>query len=549
MITAASGAVAAVSGVASGQTAAEGPATKTVTYGTFRFQVPSAWPVYDLERDPGRCVRFDIHAVYLGHPGPDQACPARVRGRTDAVLIEPLKTANDSAAPAVHHLSAPDPDMAVPESVSRQQQVAIRGADVLMTVTYGDQQTEAQRVVRSGRVAAAPTRSAPAARPAPPAGPSPSPGSPSGTPPAGDSGSASPGPAAAGGPAADRHVAAAPPMSLAARRAPLMARAPVPRPAPAPAPAAAQEAPAAKPVPTVTVTKTVTVTPRAPAPAAPPARHVAQAQAAPHDPEPPLPEPGVSYSPAPDASRSAKPETKKAKDKKKKLPAVRAARMTGKGFDACTAPSLKAMRAWRKSFQAANIYIGGAARACGDGNLSKSWVKSVRKSGWKLIPTYVGLQAPCSPYGSKINTKKARAQGMQSADDAISEAKAFGLSTKAPLYFDMEGYNNTKSWCKQGVLKFLGGWTDRLHARGHISGVYGSVTSTIVDLGHASGGRMPDGVWFAHWDGKANTLSKYMNGAWWPNRQRIKQYRGTHNETHGGVKLSIDSNRVDGYVY
>jgi hypothetical protein len=72
-------------------------ATRTVEYRGLEFTVPGDWPVYDLAADPTTCVRFDVHAVYLGHPGADMRCPAIVVGRTDAVLAEP---ADGSAAAA-----------------------------------------------------------------------------------------------------------------------------------------------------------------------------------------------------------------------------------------------------------------------------------------------------------------------------------------------------------------------------------------------------------------------------------------------------------------
>ena len=653
VVTAVSAAGAVVSGAAVGEpapagaaaAAGQGTGTKTVTYRDLTFRVPSSWPVYDLRHEPSRCVRFDVHAVYLGHPGPEQACPARVRGRTDAVLVEPLKRSSDAAAPAVDHLAAPDPEMVVRESVSRQEQIAIRGAGVLMTVTYGASQAEAQKVVRSARL----VEQSPEPRSARPSTPASSPTSPAARrSPAADDSSASGRPATS--PPSDDEAADAPPMALAAHAEPMRASAgplgpprwvlgwsptygiawypmlsrPGPRrarppaaPHPAPAPAPTRpESP--RPHPTVTVTRTVVVPPpsrdtkpsatpsnerakpsvtsskeratpsatssKDPAtpsitpskdrtrPAATPSKtrktrsaepvpspsSSADRTAAPDDDGSPLPKPGVSFSKKP-GDHTAKPETaKKDKDKSKdkdkdkskdKKTKLRAARLTGKGFDACTAPSQRAMRAWHGAYKAANIYIGGAARACGDGNLSRSWVRAVRKAGWKLIPTYVGLQAPCGPYGSKIDPKRAAAQGRQSADDAISEAKSFGLTKRAPLYFDMEGYNSGNASCRKAVLSFIDGWTGRLHKRGHIAGVYGSVSSTIADLGRAYGGAKPDGVWFAHWDGKANTTSPYMRGGWWPDRQRIKQYRGTHYEKHGGVRLSVDTNRVDGYVY
>src|SRR5437016_6317291 len=63
--------------------------TKSVRYRGLEFSVPSAWPVYNLESDPTTCVRFDVNAVYVGHPGADMQCPAVVVGRADGVLVEP----------------------------------------------------------------------------------------------------------------------------------------------------------------------------------------------------------------------------------------------------------------------------------------------------------------------------------------------------------------------------------------------------------------------------------------------------------------------------
>ncbi len=51
--------------------------------------VPAGWPVYDLARDPTRCVRLDRRAVYLGAPGARQRCPARAIGRSVAIVVEP----------------------------------------------------------------------------------------------------------------------------------------------------------------------------------------------------------------------------------------------------------------------------------------------------------------------------------------------------------------------------------------------------------------------------------------------------------------------------
>ena len=59
---------------------------RTVTYQGVAFDVPASWPVYDLAA-ASTCVRFDVNAVYLGHPGADMACPSVVVGRADTALV------------------------------------------------------------------------------------------------------------------------------------------------------------------------------------------------------------------------------------------------------------------------------------------------------------------------------------------------------------------------------------------------------------------------------------------------------------------------------
>jgi Domain of unknown function (DUF1906) len=65
---------------------------KTVTYLGHRFRVPASWPVISLSAHPRHCVRFDVHAVYLGTPGADENCPANGVGqRTEALLVQPVR--------------------------------------------------------------------------------------------------------------------------------------------------------------------------------------------------------------------------------------------------------------------------------------------------------------------------------------------------------------------------------------------------------------------------------------------------------------------------
>jgi len=86
-----------------------------------------------------------------------------------------------------------------------------------------------------------------------------------------------------------------------------------------------------------------------------------------------------------------------------------------------------------------------------------------------------------------------------------------------------------------------------MHALGYVSGVYSSAASGIKMLDDANANRpgrytMPDQVWIADWNGKADIYSSYVRSTSWMPHKRVHQYRGGHNETYGGVTINIDSN-------
>jgi len=277
----------------------------------------------------------------------------------------------------------------------------------------------------------------------------------------------------------------------------------------------------------------------------------------PHAPRPPA---AASPAPASPAPASPAPASPVASGSPSPLPTPTAsltARISVpvRGFDTCTAPSLDAMRAWRKRYSAVAIYIGGANMGCGYGNLSASWVRKVRKMDWSLIPIYVGLQAPCNSFGQEIEPRHASSEGTGAANSAVLDAKSFGLGKGGPIYFDMEAYNSGRRVCRDSVLSFLDKWTRQLHARGYVSGVYSSAASGAEDLGNATtvyGRRVakPDSLWFALWDNRANLVgTPYLLRSWWSPGRRIKQYEGPRWEKVGGIKLNIDSDWVQGAVY
>jgi hypothetical protein len=80
---------AATSKAAPKKAAAATSAMKTVVYEGYELQVPASWPVYRLDQHPRTCVRYDVHAVYLGTPGPDMQCAAGLIGRTQTVSFIP----------------------------------------------------------------------------------------------------------------------------------------------------------------------------------------------------------------------------------------------------------------------------------------------------------------------------------------------------------------------------------------------------------------------------------------------------------------------------
>jgi hypothetical protein len=223
---------------------------------------------------------------------------------------------------------------------------------------------------------------------------------------------------------------------------------------------------------------------------------------------------------------------------------------TGLGFDACTAPSSRAMSAWESSpYRAIGVYIGGLNRGCSQPNLTSGWVGEQVAAGWHLIPTYVGLQAPTSSCSScaKLSAGSATSQGAAAAADAVEQARAVGIGPGSPIYFDMESYTPGSS-ASNATLTFLAAWTTALHTAGYESGVYSSSASGIADLAAKVGTSYaaPDDLWIANWNGQQSTDDPYVPAGAWSQHQRIHQYRGGHDESYGGVTINVDNNYVDG---
>lgn len=229
-----------------------------------------------------------------------------------------------------------------------------------------------------------------------------------------------------------------------------------------------------------------------------------------------------------------------------------ASQYSGLAFDTCTAPPLAAIQAWGASpYRAIGVYIGGVNRTCGQPQLTASWVTAVSRLTWRLLPIYKGPQPAC---GGKVTDKKiipaqAASQGTAAAGDAIAKATALGLRPGSAFYNDIENYPRTDTACRTAVLTYLSAWTRELHRLGYVAGVYANLSSGAPDLSgtYASAAyARPDALWIARYDGSTSLTgwAGVPNGQW-AVHQRAKQYRGTHNESYGGVTISIDNDNLD----
>lgn len=416
-------------------TALETSAQKTIVYDGYELQVPASWPVYRLDQHPSTCVRYDVHAVYLGTPGTNMNCPVGLVGRTQTISIIPsTQVAAGSGTEVTYQRSQPD---------GTGGQLAGRIAAVGSGISANPAEGELRVTAGSGATGATVLATY------------------------GD----------------NQPVARGALSSL--RRAPSGAA------------NSAQWAPAA-----------------------PPGSERASLQSA-----------GASALASTQQAAAAAATT---------FPEVTA-------FDTCTTPSLAAMRAWRSAYRGIGVYIGGVNRACAFGNLSASWINSTSAMGWRTLPTYVGLQAPCTSFGARINPSTAAKQGRAAAADAVHNAKMFGMGPGSPIYLDMEAYVGGQG-CIVAVLTFIGGWVEGLKVAGYKSGVYSSRASGIANMQHAIDTHTrwfapPNAIWIAHWDGIKGVHDGPLS---WPLTERARQYIGPHNQRIGGYTLNIDSDIVAG---
>jgi hypothetical protein len=228
-----------------------------------------------------------------------------------------------------------------------------------------------------------------------------------------------------------------------------------------------------------------------------------------------------------------------------------AERTIGKGLDSCTAPSAAQMKAFFNNtpYLVWGIYIGGIDRACSQPALTASWVQAVTAQGWALLPLWVGPQNPCLAGFDHFstNTTTAYSQGKAEAKAAYQALMGLGISSNAPLIYDMEAAGSSSSTCIAATKSFVQGWVNQLAvAPAQPSGVYTSSCAGFLSS-FASLSPPPTFIDGASYDGVISTSSMpCVSSSSWSNHQRHKQYAGGHNETWNGVTLNVDSTCSNG---
>ncbi|TWG02922.1 uncharacterized protein DUF1906 [Streptomyces brevispora] len=226
---------------------------------------------------------------------------------------------------------------------------------------------------------------------------------------------------------------------------------------------------------------------------------------------------------------------------------------TGRAFDACTAPSLSAMKAWHTGFYgAAAVYIGGKNRGCAQPNLTNSWVKSVNATGWKLIPLYVGAQPPCqkSTNPERFTPSTAASVGADNAKDAVAKASALGMKAGSPIYLNMESYDITDKACNEATLTYVRSFTKTLRNATYRGGLYGFSSSSAKAVATATNKTdLPGNLWYALWDKKNTTTTDWpWNPTQYTDHSRGYQYMVNSKETRGGYTINVDRNAWDAPV-
>jgi hypothetical protein len=236
------------------------------------------------------------------------------------------------------------------------------------------------------------------------------------------------------------------------------------------------------------------------------------------------------------------------------------------GFDKCATPASSTMDAWWNSttWQVIGVYLGGSNLGCNPTNLTANWIKHQQNKGWSLLPIWFGRQMKFGTSSAggcqtvsywnnyiSLDTSTAYGQGYDEAGAALAAARNLGMDTpQMPLIYDLEAYRGGSA-CRAAAKAFINGWDYYLSLpTAQTSGVYGSDCGSYLN-DFAAIANPPDFIWFGNWNGNPSTFDAacISDSNWFPGAHRHKQYNGPHYETHGGIRLKIDSDCSYGPTY
>ncbi len=468
---------------------AAAPAMKTVEYGGYAVKVPATWPVYLLSKDPGQCVRYDVNAVYLGTPGPNQDCPSHLIGRADTVSIGGPVTPGEPSTPARTNLRAAvgpkragtdmpaEPGTILESAQLRELAVAMPGSAPSITATYGTNPDLILQVL-AGLHGIGPQPGAAKSAKHPPGTPAPDPW-PSWTPPSW-----------------------IPPSWIPPSWIPPSWTTPTPTGTPARAPA--QQTPAGTPTPTDTPTSSSTPAPTQPTPAP---------SSPPSAPDGPLAGFDTCTAPSLQTMTAWRPKY------------ASAAIYIGGQEMGCDYGNLS--KSWVQAAEGMGwslmpTYVGPQA-PCNSFSDEISPGQAASE----------GQQAASQAIADAGSFGLGQGSPIYYDMEAYNETNA-SCVTAVLTFLD--------AWDRQLQAS---GYVSGVYSSAD-SGITDLQTTSTIG-GHPLA--EPQAIWIALWDNAANlTGSPYITSAVWPTSARSKQYAGPHTVTVGGISLNIDSDLVNGAV-
>jgi photosystem II stability/assembly factor-like uncharacterized protein len=236
------------------------------------------------------------------------------------------------------------------------------------------------------------------------------------------------------------------------------------------------------------------------------------------------------------------------------------------GFDTNKVPSVSNMATWwaDSPYYDIAIYLLGSPNKGRNRRLTPGWVTKVHNQGWGIIPIWFGLQDPCLVHTKGVTSyfsstpAIAYSDGINQAALAYASADVLGLGDSV-IYLDIEHYTYAaNSTCSLAAQAYVSGFVSAIHGAVGAVGVYGSIEDT-PDIYQACDQTdrcsPPDYFWLGRADNRA-TVWNLGHGEYtsdvsdyqWPVNERAHQYSNTHEETWGGIPLSIDNDIVDSRI-